>query len=140
MSSRWHTIVNLDGSALNMWKYWKTYNFEGVRKIWPMPSFYACKLIVFFAVFEALLQVYVPGERHIGIVSPTGNRPMYKVSTPFPPIIFVLYQNTRFNMYNSIMIPFGCCILRLKVLPSGLQKNGFTCCVITIFVYYFAYK
>lgn len=82
VTSRWHTIVNLDGSALNMWKYWKAYNFEGVRKIWPMPSFYACKLIFFFGVFEALLQVYVPGERHIGVISPTGNRPVYKVVPP----------------------------------------------------------
>lgn len=73
--------MNLDGSGMNMWKFWKATSFDGVRKIWPMPSFYACKLILFFATFEALLQLYVPGERHIGIVSPTGNRPVYKVRT-----------------------------------------------------------
>jgi 7-dehydrocholesterol reductase len=93
----WHTIVNLDGSGMNMWKFWKATSFDGLRKIWPMPSFYACKLIFTFAAFEALLQIYVPGERHIGIVSPTGNHPVYK-------------------------------------------KNGFSCCLITLFVFYFAYK
>jgi hypothetical protein len=91
VASRWHTIVNLDGSGLNMWKYWKAYTFEGVRKIWPMPSFYAMKLIITFAVFEALLQIYVPGERHISIVSPTGNRAVYKVCLQLLPIVIIDY-------------------------------------------------
>lgn len=32
-------------------------------------------------MFEALLQLFVPGEEHIGPVSPTGNHPVYKVKS-----------------------------------------------------------
>ena len=71
--------MNLDGSAANFWKYWKTYGVLGIHKIWPMPSLYSLKLIVGFGVLEALLQLYVPGERYFGPISPAGYRALYKV-------------------------------------------------------------
>lgn len=47
--------MNLDGFGMNMWKYWKAISFDGVRKIWFMFSFYVCKFIFIFGVFEVFL-------------------------------------------------------------------------------------
>lgn len=81
--------MNLDGSAANFWKYWKTYGLAGVHKIWPMPSLYGLKLIVGFGVLEALLQLYVPGERYFGPISPAGYRALYKVHNLLPYRFFI---------------------------------------------------
>jgi 7-dehydrocholesterol reductase len=78
---RWHTAVNLDGSVANMWKFLRENGLRGILEIWPVPSLYAFKLIVCYSMFEALLQLFVPGEEHIGPVSPTGNHPVYKVKS-----------------------------------------------------------
>ena len=72
-------MVNLDGSTTRFYELCKSEGFAGVLKTWPMPTLYALKIILTFAAFEACLQLFVPGGIHVGPISPTGNRPVYKV-------------------------------------------------------------
>jgi 7-dehydrocholesterol reductase len=53
---------------------------EGLRSIWPMPTVVAGKIILGFALFEAALQLLLPGKRFEGPVSPSGNVPVYKAN------------------------------------------------------------
>lgn len=72
-------MVNLDGSTTKYLELYKVEGIDGVLKTWPMPTMNALKIILSFAAFEAFLQLYIPGEVHVGPVSPAGNRPVYKV-------------------------------------------------------------
>ncbi|KAH0926070.1 LOW QUALITY PROTEIN: hypothetical protein HID58_018326 [Brassica napus] len=45
----------------------------------PRPTAMAWKIIFCYRAFEAALQLLLPGKRVEGPVSPTGNRPVYKV-------------------------------------------------------------
>lgn len=72
-------MVHADGSVTQTWEYLKEQGFQGFIAIWPRPTAVAWKIIAFFAAFEALLQLALPGERVEGPVSPTGNVPVYKV-------------------------------------------------------------
>ncbi|XP_068636354.1 7-dehydrocholesterol reductase [Aristolochia californica] len=76
----WYTMVHADGSVAITWEYLKHHGFEGLRTIWPKPSLIAWKIIASFAVFEAILQLALPGERVEGPISPAGNQPVYKAN------------------------------------------------------------
>lgn len=75
---------------------------EGFRSIWPKPSAVAWKIIACFAAFEAILQLALPGQRVEGPISPTGNRPVYKVGK----IDSIPWKNLE-NNYSCILDAFS---------------------------------
>lgn len=76
---RFYTIVQTDGSIDKSWNFFLTRGIVGFKDVWPFPTIRALRLIFYFAVFEAALQVLVPGERYLGPSTPAGNRPLYTV-------------------------------------------------------------
>lgn len=90
-SSRWYTMVHADGSVLQTWNYLHQHGLKGFLEIWPRPTAIACKIIACYAIFEAALQLLLPGKRHEGPISPTGNRPVYKVCSDQCKISEVFY-------------------------------------------------
>ncbi|XP_024364131.1 7-dehydrocholesterol reductase [Physcomitrium patens] len=134
----WHTMVNLDGSTTKYLELYKVEGIDGVLKTWPMPTMNALKIILSFAAFEAFLQLYIPGEVHVGPVSPAGNRPVYKNNGFSCYIItlvsyYGLYKSGYFNpavvydhlgeIYFTLVVGsfFVCILLYIKghVAPSS---------------------
>ncbi|KAM0017609.1 putative 7-dehydrocholesterol reductase [Helianthus debilis subsp. tardiflorus] len=76
----WYTMVHQDGSILNTFNYLKENGIEGFVNIWPRPTAIAWKIIACYALFEAALQLWLPGKRVEGPISPTGNKPVYKAN------------------------------------------------------------
>lgn len=72
-------MVYADGSILQAFSYLRDHGLQGFIDIWPKPTPTACKLIATYAVFEAALQLFLPGKRVEGPISPAGNKPVYKV-------------------------------------------------------------
>lgn len=72
-------MVHADGSIFQTWRFLRETGLQGFINLWPRPSFIACKIIFCYGVFEAVLQLLLPGKRVEGPISPTGNRPVYKV-------------------------------------------------------------
>ena len=72
-------MVHADGSISQMGGYLRQHGLQGFLNIWPMPTAIAWKIIVCYAAFEAALQLFLPGKRVEGPISPAGNRPIYKV-------------------------------------------------------------
>lgn len=72
-------MTHADGSVLQTWDYLKQNGLQGFINIWPRPTATAWKIIGVYAAFEAALQLLLPGKRVEGPISPTGNRPVYKV-------------------------------------------------------------
>ncbi|KAK1605725.1 hypothetical protein QYE76_029398 [Lolium multiflorum] len=77
----WYTMVHADGSVVGTYQHLRDHGLlEGLRSIWPMPTVVAGKIILGFALFEAALQLLLPGKRFEGPVSPSGNVPVYKAN------------------------------------------------------------
>lgn len=131
-------MVNLDGSTTKYLELYKVEGIDGVLKTWPMPTMNALKIILSFAAFEAFLQLYIPGEVHVGPVSPAGNRPVYKNNGFSCYIItlvsyYGLYKSGYFNpavvydhlgeIYFTLVVGsfFVCILLYIKghVAPSS---------------------
>jgi 7-dehydrocholesterol reductase len=73
-------MVHADGSVVQTFQHIRDHGLlEGLKSIWPMPTVAAGKIILGFALFEAALQLLLPGKRFEGPVSPSGNVPAYKV-------------------------------------------------------------
>src|SRR4051812_24312343 len=73
----WMTATRYDGS---LYKFITTIDWPTLVSEWPGPSLIAAKIIGIFALFEAILMVALPGKTHYGPVTPTGNRPSYKLN------------------------------------------------------------
>lgn len=73
----WMTATQYDGSLL---RFFTTIDWPTLVRDWPAPSLTAAKIIGLFAAFEAALMVLLPGKTHYGPVTPTGNRPSYKLN------------------------------------------------------------
>lgn len=54
--------------------------WSSVAAHWPWPSTSAAGIVLIFAVFEALLLQWLPGKNYEGPITPTGNRPRYKLN------------------------------------------------------------
>jgi 7-dehydrocholesterol reductase len=67
-----------DGSVLNTFYYLR--DNGGFVNLWPKPTLLACKIIAVYGVFEAALQLLLPGKTVYGPISPAGNRPVYKAN------------------------------------------------------------
>ncbi|KAG2658314.1 hypothetical protein PVAP13_1KG248000 [Panicum virgatum] len=77
----WYTMVHADGSVLKTYEHLREHGLvEGLKAIWPMPTVVAWKIIFGFGLFEAVLQLLLPGKRFEGPISPTGNVPVYKAN------------------------------------------------------------
>lgn len=72
-----------DGSILRTFDYLINNGLNGFVDLWPKPTLLACKIIGVYAVFEAALQLFLPGHTVYGPISPSGNRPVYKVCFSF---------------------------------------------------------
>lgn len=72
-------MVHADGSIIQTWENLKQQGLQGLVNIWPRPTAIAWKIIAGYAAFEAALQLFLPGKRVEGPISPAGNRPVYKV-------------------------------------------------------------
>lgn len=72
-------MVHADGSLSETLGYLRLHGLQGLINIWPKPTAIAWKIIASYAAFEALLQIFLPGKRVEGPISPTGNKPVYKV-------------------------------------------------------------
>ena len=72
-------MVHADGSVAQSFEYFKEHGFQGFKNIWPSPSLTAWKIIFTYGLFEAVLQLVLPGKRVEGPISPKGNIPVYKV-------------------------------------------------------------
>ena len=77
---RWYTMTLADGSVSETFHYLRQNGLQGLLHIWPTPTPTACKIISFYAAFEAALQLLLPGKTVYGPISPTGHRPVYKVT------------------------------------------------------------
>ncbi|KAI3524881.1 hypothetical protein L1887_03549 [Cichorium endivia] len=76
----WYTMVHLDGSLLHTFNYLLENGVQGFVNIWPKPTAIAWKIIAGYGLFEAALQLWLPGKRVEGPISPTGNKPVYKAN------------------------------------------------------------
>ncbi|VAH69146.1 unnamed protein product [Triticum turgidum subsp. durum] len=77
----WYTVVHADGSVARTYEHLRDHGIlEGLKAIWPMPTVLAGKIILGFALFEAALQLLLPGKRFEGPISPAGNVPVYKAN------------------------------------------------------------
>lgn len=77
-------MVHTEGAVDKAYYYFYTRGWRGFKDVWPLPTMRAVKLILSFAVFEAVLLIALPGERYLGPTSPAGNRPLYKVLPLLP--------------------------------------------------------
>ncbi|KAL5701527.1 7-dehydrocholesterol reductase [Ranunculus cassubicifolius] len=59
----WYTMVHADGSVVQTFEFFKQQGFQGFKDIWPKPTATAGKIILCFGVFEAVLQLLLPGKR-----------------------------------------------------------------------------
>ncbi|KAE9444877.1 hypothetical protein C3L33_23226, partial [Rhododendron williamsianum] len=76
----WYTMVHADGSLSETLGYLRLHGLQGLINIWPKPTAIAWKIIASYAAFEALLQIFLPGKRVEGPISPAGNKPVYKAN------------------------------------------------------------
>lgn len=76
----WYTNVHADGSILKTFNHLRENGLQGLIDIWPKPTAIAGKLIICYAIFEAALQLLLPGKTVEGPISPTGHRPVYKAN------------------------------------------------------------
>lgn len=76
---RWFTITQLDGSLAQLYGYVKEGGLQVVIATWPTATPEAWKTIAAFGALQAALQLFMPGKRFEGPISPKGNVPVYKV-------------------------------------------------------------
>lgn len=77
----WYTVAHADGSVARTYEHLRDRGIlEGLKAVWPMPTLVAGKIILGFALFEAALQLLLPGKRFEGPISPAGNVPVYKAN------------------------------------------------------------
>nr|CAB3449745.1 unnamed protein product [Digitaria exilis] len=109
----WYTMVHADGSVVKTYEHLREHGVvEGLKAIWPMPTVVAWKIIFGFGLFEAVLQLLLPGKRFEGPISPAGNVPVYKVCAVFPANGLQAYAVTLIT-YLSLW-----CIEPLKLFPQ----------------------
>jgi 7-dehydrocholesterol reductase len=73
----WMICARFDGSVLAFF-----HKIDGPTfvSLCPRPTWAAARMLLVFAVLEALLLAFLPGEIHLGPVTPAGNRPRYRTN------------------------------------------------------------
>uniref|UniRef100_A0A1D1Z9E7 7-dehydrocholesterol reductase n=1 Tax=Anthurium amnicola TaxID=1678845 RepID=A0A1D1Z9E7_9ARAE len=102
----WYTMVHADGSVALAWEYFRQHGYRGFINIWPTPSPIAWKIIFSFAIFEAVLQLVLPGERVEGPVSPNGNIPVYKANglAAYAVTLMTYFSLWWFGIFNPAIV------------------------------------
>jgi len=98
----WMICAHFDGSVL---AFLHGIDWPTFWKLCPRPTWAAARMILIFAVLEALLLVLLPGKIHHGPVTPAGNRPRY-----------------RMNGLAAWVVTHG--VLFLAAYPLGLFRLG----------------
>ena len=73
----WMVAVQNDGSLT---EFLRTTTWNDFAARFPLPSFAAAKILVFWALLQLVLLVVLPGKEHFGPVTAMGNRPHYKLN------------------------------------------------------------
>jgi 7-dehydrocholesterol reductase len=73
----WITCSRYHGSVLELVT---TADLPALARAWPMPTLKAAEIISVFALLEAALMILLPGKKHLGPVTPSGDRPTYKLN------------------------------------------------------------
>ncbi|XP_069151320.1 7-dehydrocholesterol reductase isoform X1 [Solanum lycopersicum] len=101
----WYTNVHADGSILKTFNHLRENGLQGLIDIWPKPTAIAGKLIICYALFEAALQLLLPGKTVEGPISPTGHRPVYKVYGSYAIHNYVFFSvSFRFGIFNPAIV------------------------------------
>ena len=114
----------MDGSILKTFDY---LNNNGFVNLWPKPTLLAFQIIAVYAVFEATLQLLLPGQTVYGPISPTGHRPVYKVS-------FSLSLSLSFSL--SLKSVYTCMqsnhTIFIGVFNTGRDNSSWSCTVFDV--------
>ncbi|GER53675.1 sterol delta-7 reductase, partial [Striga asiatica] len=134
---KWYTMVHADGSVLQTWDYLRQNGLHGFINIWPKPSPTAWKIIACYGAFEAALQLWLPGKRVEGPISPNGNRPVYKGMELYPRIgknfDIKVFTNCRFGMMSWAVLAVTYCIKQYETY--GKVSDSMLVNTILILVY-----
>jgi hypothetical protein len=122
-------MTAMDGSILKTFDYLNNNGLQGFVNLWPKPTLLAFQIIAVYAVFEATLQLLLPGQTVYGPISPTGNRPVYKVCVSLSLSLFFCMQSNHtidsvrrreYKRTTQLLLKF----LSLPVLvPVGQDKT-----------------
>ena len=72
-------FTKLDGSLMAFYRFVQLEGLSGLWAAWPRPSLEAWSYVAGHGLLQAALQLWLPGRRHLGPVTPKGNVPVYKV-------------------------------------------------------------
>jgi 7-dehydrocholesterol reductase len=98
----WMICAHFDGSVL---AFFRDVDWPTFARLCPRPTWAAVRMLIIFGVLEGLLLVLLPGKIHHGPVTPTGNRPRY-----------------RMNGLAAWVVTHG--VLLLAAYPLGLFRLG----------------
>jgi len=73
----WMITVHFNGSFT---LFFTTADLDTILALIPRPTWRAARLLLFWAVLQAVLLIVLPGKTHYGPVTPKGNRPRYKLN------------------------------------------------------------
>ena len=73
----WMIAARFDGSIL---AFWHAITWPMFVALCPRPTWAAGRMLIIFGLLEAMLLVLLPGKTHLGPVTPTGNRPRYRLN------------------------------------------------------------
>jgi 7-dehydrocholesterol reductase len=75
----WLVATRYDGSVLTLLN---TASLKDILAAWPLPSLEAAKILAVFALWQLVLLLGLPGKKHLGPVTPSGDQPEYKLNGP----------------------------------------------------------
>jgi 7-dehydrocholesterol reductase len=73
----WMITVHFNGSLT---LFFTTADLDTILALVPRPTWRAARLLLFWALLQAVLLIVLPGKTHYGPVTPKGNRPRYKLN------------------------------------------------------------
>ncbi|GLT52456.1 hypothetical protein SLA2020_257960 [Shorea laevis] len=122
----WYTMVHADGSITQTGNYFKQHGLQGFILIWPKPTATAWKIIFCYGAFEAALQLFLPGKRVQGPMSPTGHCPVYKANgmAAYFLTLFTYLSLWWFGIFNPAVV-YDC----LGEIFSALIFGSFIFCI-----------
>eukprot|EP01111_Echinosteliopsis_oligospora_P000429 TRINITY_DN1044_c4_g1_i3.p1 TRINITY_DN1044_c4_g1~~TRINITY_DN1044_c4_g1_i3.p1 ORF type:complete len:395 (+),score=97.46 TRINITY_DN1044_c4_g1_i3:116-1300(+) len=116
-----------DGSIL---RFVREITWKDLTARWPVPDLTTVSIVLTFAVFEALLLVFVPGRIFKGPITPAGNQPTYRLNGVAS---YLLSLATLIICFVSGVIPLD---LVYDNLGKILQFMSYVSFVFCIFLYF----
>ena len=123
---RWTLHSRFGSSFLAFGSYaWKE-GWYGVFSLWAPPSKEAWFYFAGFGVFEAALQLLLPGKTTYGPVTPRGNKPVYKVmwTNREKGSLSINFLNSRFTApaFTMAIIGQNDCLVGCRILAMESQR------------------